>query len=271
MTDDRRSLLARAWDEAAAGYDRYLVPRFEPWLTAAVRAVPDLPPGPIVVPCCGPFPELPALRRLHPGRELVGVDLSAGMVDMARERAAGNDDVRVVQGDATTLGPVVPEGAAAVVSVFGLQQLPDPPAAIADWASVLRPSGRLSVVFWPSDSDSPDGPFTLMRRVLASRRPAPDLSWEHELIARITSTGATVDRDEELVFPMSHPDAETVFAATTEGGASRALAIERGPEFMAEVRAEFLAQAPAGEWRHYPRARLIVAQARAVDSAGSRT
>lgn len=84
-------LLARAWDEAAPGYERYFVPRFAPSVATAVGALDegDLPPGPVLVPCCGTFPELPALVRRHPRREIVGIDLSAGMARLARERAGG--------------------------------------------------------------------------------------------------------------------------------------------------------------------------------------
>ena len=38
---------------------------------------------------------------------------------------------------------------AALFSVFGLQQLPDPEAAIAAWVNVLAPGGVAVVVYWP--------------------------------------------------------------------------------------------------------------------------
>jgi len=65
--------------------------------------VTSAPPGPLVVPCCETFPELPALAEQHPRREIVGIDLPAGMVRLARERAAGQRLARVMQGDAATL------------------------------------------------------------------------------------------------------------------------------------------------------------------------
>ena len=139
----RRALLARAWDEAALRYERYFVPRFAPWVAAAAHAIAGttLPAGPILVPCCGPFPELPALLNSHPKRDIIGIDLSATMVRLARTRATGLPRVRVVQGDATTLRRHWPGTSAGVVSVFGLQQLPDPEAALADWVGALRPGG----------------------------------------------------------------------------------------------------------------------------------
>lgn len=259
--DERRARLARAWDEAAPGYEQYFVPRFAPWVATAVDALnsrPEVPAGPILVPCCGTFPELPALLQDHSGREIVGIDLSEGMVRLARQRAAGRPNVQVVEGDATELCSRWPGRSAGVVSVFGLQQLPDPGRALSDWVGTLRPGGRLSVVFWPSPTESV-GPFALLDRVLAGRRPAADDSWQGRLADHLTSGGATVERDESLTFEMSHPDAATFWAAMTDGGPLRALVIARGEAFMSDLRQRFMELAPSGPWRHSPRARWIVA------------
>lgn len=259
---DRQADLARSWDEAADGYERYFVPRFAPWVATAVGAVAGrtLPPGVILVPCCGTFPELPALRASHPGREIVGIDLSAGMVELARQRAADHPGVRVAQGDAARLGPAWRAACAGVISVFGLQQLPDPEAAIGDWTAALRPGGWLSVVFWPSATDE-DGPFAMVDRVLEGHRTTGRASaWEDQLAQVVTAAGAIVERDEDVIHPMEHPDAETYWTAATTGGSLRALAKARGDAFMSARREEFLRLAPSGRWRHLPRARWIVAR-----------
>lgn len=258
---DRLARLARGWDEAAEGYERYYVPRFAPWVTAAVRAVAeeDLPDGPVLVPCCGTFPELDALVEHLPGREVVGIDLSEGMVRLARERAAERPGVRVVQGDASTLEPRWSGRCAAVVSVFGLQQLPEPEDAVRSWAAALRPGGRLSVVYWPHVTES-DGPFARTARVVRRHVPSGDGSWEDRLVPALTATGAVVERDERVSFEMTHPDAAAFFEANTRSGPLRPLADDRGPEFVDRLRAEFLGGAPAGEWRHRPAARHLVAR-----------
>jgi len=259
---ERRALLARAWDEAAQEYEQYFVPRFAQWVATAVHAVTEapLPLGPILVPCCGTFPELPALVAGHPEREIVGIDLSAGMVRLARERAAGWPQVRVVQGDAATLDRRWSKACAGVVSVFGLQQLPDPEIASINWIRALRPGGCLSVVFWPREVEE-KGPFALLDRVLVDHRPRNDAPWEARLGEAIVAAGGTVERDEYLSFPMDHPDARTFWDAFTNGGPLRALAIARGQEVMRGLREEFIRLAPTGPWRHLPRARWIVARA----------
>jgi SAM-dependent methyltransferase len=263
MRDDseRRALLARAWDDAAPEYERYFVPRFSPWVATAVRAVAEtaLPLGPILVPCCGTFPELPALVAGHPEREIVGIDLSAAMVRLARERAAGWPQVRVVEDDAGSLDRHWSGSCAGVVSVFGLQQLPDPKTAMSNWTQALRPGGCLSVVYWPRKVEE-SGPFALLDEVLVNHRPPDDGLWEARLGEAVTAAGGTVERDEYLSFPVSHPDAETFWDAFTHGGPLRALAIARGDRVMRGLREEFLRLGPANEWRHKPRARWIVAR-----------
>ena len=215
--------LARAWDEAADGYERYFVPRFAPWVKTAVSALiaQPLPDGPAVVPCCGTFPELPELRTIDPQREIVGIDLSAGMVALARQRAAGMRQVRVIEGDAATLAA---QSCAAVVSVFGLQQLPDPEAAMASWTAALRPGGLLSVVFWPAQSEV-EGPFAVLYKVLADRRPPSDVTWEQRLAAAV---GAEIEKDELVAFPMEHESAAEIWDAMAHSGPLRALANARG-------------------------------------------
>jgi SAM-dependent methyltransferase len=269
LTDHAEQLarVARGWDEAASGYETYYVPRFAPWVTLAVRAITTeaVPDGPVLVPCCGTFPELPVLVEHLPDREIVGIDLSAGMVRLARTRAAQYPRVRVVRGDASTLDPSWSGRCAAVVSVFGLQQLPEPDLAIRSWAAALRPGGRLSVVFWP-DVTEHHGPFALLADVLHRDVPASDSSWERRLVPSLRAQGIEVERDEPARYPMSHPDAATFFDAHTRSGPLRPLAAARGDAFVTRLREEFLRRAPAGEWRHEPRARHIVARRTVVPS-----
>jgi SAM-dependent methyltransferase len=249
--NERRSRIAQGWDEAAVGYETYFVPRFAPWVKVAVEALGEVPDGPVLVPCCGTFPELDLLGPRFPGRPIVGIDLSAEMVRLARERASGLPEVDVLQGDAATLDPRWSGACAAVVSVFGLQQLPDPVAAMQSWYDALRPGGLMCVVYWPGVTEE-TGPFAVVAEVIGTRS---DHSWEDQLL--IALDGAVIERDELVSRPMTHPDAATYFDAANRSGSMRALALERGDDFIAELRKKYLQRAPTGEWTHHPNARLI--------------
>jgi SAM-dependent methyltransferase len=245
----RRQQLAAGWDAAAQGYERYFVPRFAPWVSAAVATLDSLPPGPILVPCCGTFPELPPLLERYPDREIVGIDLSPGMVSLARARCADRPRMRVLVGDAATLDPAWIGRCAAVLSVFGLQQLPDPPLALQSWRSALAPGGVLSVVYWPGVTES-EGPFALLRALRGGDSSPSPSPWESGL----TLPSTILLRDELLSYPMTHPDAATFFAEYVHNGPMRS-----APSAVVdELRPEFLRRAPSGPWTHYPRARLMV-------------
>jgi SAM-dependent methyltransferase len=261
---DPQHVLERSWDEAADGYEAYFVPRFAPWVAATTQPVADaaLPDGPILVPCCGPFPELDGLIERFPERDIVGIDLSAGMLRRAQARAAGQPRVRLVHGDAATLDPAWTGHCAAVVSVFGLQQLPHPDAALRSWVGALRPGGLLSVTFWPDVTET-DGPFALLDEVAGEPGPGEPVSSElpdPPFGPVLTAAGATVLRDAARAYPITHPSAAAYFDAVTESGPLRALALRRGPAYIAELRERYLRQAPAGEWTHQPRAWHLLAR-----------
>lgn len=72
---------------------------------------------------------------------VVGVDVSAGMLTLARRRVPGAEFVR---GDAAALP--FPDGAFDVaVCAAGVFFLPDMPDGVREWARVVRPGGRVVV------------------------------------------------------------------------------------------------------------------------------
>ncbi|WP_435062686.1 class I SAM-dependent methyltransferase [Halobaculum sp. EA56] len=82
----------------------------------------------------------PVLNRLPHGVEGIGVDLSASMLDLARERT----DAALVRGDLTRL-PVASDAADAVTALHSVIHVPvsEHPAVFSEFARVLRPGGRL--------------------------------------------------------------------------------------------------------------------------------
>jgi arsenite methyltransferase len=107
-----------------------------------------LQPGERVVDigCGAGIDSLIAARMVAPEGQVIGVDMTPAMLDMARKsaREAGSGNVEFLEGLAESLP--VPDGWADVVISNGvLNLLPDKLAALQEMARVLKPSGRLQI------------------------------------------------------------------------------------------------------------------------------
>ncbi|HEX6310879.1 MAG TPA: methyltransferase domain-containing protein [Acidimicrobiia bacterium] len=89
--------------------------------------------------------------RLAAGGTALGVDLSSGMVELARRRAAeqGVDNAEFLQADAQ-IHPFDPGVRDVAISRTGTMFFGDPVAAFANIARALRPDGRLALLVWQS-------------------------------------------------------------------------------------------------------------------------
>jgi ubiquinone/menaquinone biosynthesis C-methylase UbiE len=110
----------------------------------SMDAIAEVPDGGTVVDCpCGAGP---ALRVVPADGSIryVGADLSPAMIRRARKRAAarGLTEVELIEADATEL-PLPAASADLFCSYWGLHCFPDPAAALAEAARVLKPGGRL--------------------------------------------------------------------------------------------------------------------------------
>jgi|SRR5579862_1722324 len=97
---------------------------------------------------CGPGMEIPALAALVPGGEVVGVDLSAGMVVTAHERARreGIFNTAFVQADALNL-PADFEGRFDLIFCCNsFHHYPDPLAALKEMRRVLSDDGKAIII-----------------------------------------------------------------------------------------------------------------------------
>jgi SAM-dependent methyltransferase len=90
---------------------------------------------------CGTGKQLAADRARFPRMTLVGVDRSAGMLQVARRRA---EDVSWVQGDAQTL-PLATASVDYATNQFSYPHISDKRRFAAEVFRVLRPGGRLVV------------------------------------------------------------------------------------------------------------------------------
>ena len=113
-----------------------------------------LEPGLVLDVCCGTGDITEQIARAHPDVLVVGLDFSAGMLEVARERVAGLDNVLLVEGDAMDLPFDAATFDAAVVS-FGLRNTPDYEQVLRQMARVTRPGGTVACL----DASVPDAAF----------------------------------------------------------------------------------------------------------------
>jgi SAM-dependent methyltransferase len=100
--------------------------------------------------CCGAGASaIPAARAVGPSGQVLGIDVAAPMLELARARAAceGLEQVSFRQGDATRTG--LPSGGfGAVMCVFGVFFAPDMAGFVAEMWRLVRPGGVLAVTTW---------------------------------------------------------------------------------------------------------------------------
>src|SRR5262249_49827176 len=140
---------AREGEQWVAEADRYdaMLQSFG----AAVLAAASLSPGERVadVGCGNGAMTIDAARRVGPNGRALGIDISIPMLDLARRRAkeAGVGNVEFVEADAQ-VHPFGGGSLDAILSRFGVMFFDDPQAAFANFASALRPRGRIALVCW---------------------------------------------------------------------------------------------------------------------------
>jgi ubiquinone/menaquinone biosynthesis C-methylase UbiE len=130
--------------------DRLIKPYGDAMLAAA-----DVQPGEAVldVGCgCGDTSLAAAVLVGAKGR-IVGVDVSAPMLAVARRRAEGIGNVTFREADASQAA--LPGPFDLLVSRFGVMFFDNPPAAFRHLRSALRPGGRLAFVCWQMAADNP--------------------------------------------------------------------------------------------------------------------
>ncbi|TVZ01579.1 class I SAM-dependent methyltransferase [Trebonia kvetii] len=129
----------RVWDKSAPRYDKQiaffekLIGGGREWLTSRAR-------GRVLEVAVGTGRNLPHYPAETP---VTGIELSPGMVAIARRRAADiGRDFDLLEGDAEHL-PFGDASFDTVVCALSLCTIPDPAAAIGEMRRVLVPGGRL--------------------------------------------------------------------------------------------------------------------------------
>jgi demethylmenaquinone methyltransferase/2-methoxy-6-polyprenyl-1,4-benzoquinol methylase len=144
--------IARRYDltntVVSAGLDTY-------WRRCVARRVGGYAAQAILDVACGTGSVLQQLvHYCPPTTQLLGVDLTAAMLQVGRRRlakAALGRDLHLCAGDAHAL-PYAEQSCDVVTMVFGVRNFANPHAALAECYRVLRPAGYLCIVefSWPS-------------------------------------------------------------------------------------------------------------------------
>ena len=136
----RTERVRRYWDRTATRYDERVARVEERYLVPSRRWVCERAVGEVLEVAVGSGLNLP---HYPPEAKLIGVDLSEGMLQLARGRATtARCGVELLQADGAQL-PFEDESFDAVVCTFSLCGFPDPRAGVKDMIRVLRPGGSL--------------------------------------------------------------------------------------------------------------------------------
>jgi len=135
-------------------YERWLVaPLFQPWAEIVLDRARLRPGDRVLDVACGTgIVARAAANRLSGTGHVVGVDVSAAMLAVARRVEPGID---WREGDASALPLADAERFDAVVCQQGLQFFPDKPAAAREMRRALGLGGRLVVAVWKSLAETP--------------------------------------------------------------------------------------------------------------------
>jgi len=134
------------FDQVSTHYDRtnavLSVGNAALWRLQATRAVDPQPGERILDIAAGTGTSSVALT--HTGAHVVAADFSAGMIQVGRERHAGNPLIEFVQADATAL-PFADDEFDVVTISFGLRNVVEPRKALAEFFRVTKPGGRVVI------------------------------------------------------------------------------------------------------------------------------
>ena len=155
--------VAAMFDQVSTRYDRtnavLSVGNAALWRVATTRAVAPRAGETILDVAAGTGTSSASLARN--GASVVAADFSEGMIEVGRQRQAGNPFVRFVQADAMAL-PFDDDAFDAVTISFGLRNIVDPKKALAEFYRVVKPGGRVVICEFSQPPLAPD-PRGLLR------------------------------------------------------------------------------------------------------------
>ncbi len=151
MTNPRDEAIARAIATYNSAADTFDAAPLSFWSRYGQRTIDrlELQPGDKVLDvCCGTGASaIPAAIAVGSTGSVLGVDVSEGLLELARVKAQDLDNIEFRNHDCMALG--LPDGSFdAIVCVFGIFFLPDMTAALQELWRMVKPGGKLAITSW---------------------------------------------------------------------------------------------------------------------------
>jgi SAM-dependent methyltransferase len=278
MNDEQTTLwngtAGRAWVESQEQLDRLM----QPMLEVLVDAIPPRSVWRVLDVGCGTgATTLAVARRLGPGSDAVGIDISAPMIDAARARAERERSPATFLCADAQNHPFDAASFDLVVSRFGVMFFDDPARAFANLRRAARAGAGLRSLVWRGPSENPF--MTTAERAAAPSLPsippreldAPGqfAFSDPERVRRILDVAGWGDVDIRPVdLPCAFPEAELIPYFTRFGPLGRVLheldEAAREP-LVKSVRSAFEPYVHGAEVRFTAACWLIAARASRVD------
>ena len=219
------------YDEVAVDYARLIAPKYRPIAELVARRLPPQVAGCVVELAVGTGLLTTLLApRVAPGSRYVGVDVSPGMLAVAREVVPAHVELAV--SDVRDL-PLADSTADLAVSSLGPVQ--DSVEALTEVRRVLKPGGRLALVTW----DEGYAEMALLDRVRARLGVEP---YPTGVVVgarqRLAATGFTRVQVERVHLDVTHDSVTDYVAYRAAFGALPWLDPARQPEARAALREE---------------------------------
>ena len=241
------------WVEEQARTDIMLAP-----IAEALLARAKAQPGETVLDVgsgCGDT-SIELARHVLPGGRVVGLDVSAPMVALAKKLSGARDNLEFIVADAAT-HPFAAPFADLLISRFGVMFFGDPTAAFANLRKALKPNGRIVFACWRKFDENPWMQVPLRAAYahvphlpqVGPEEPGPFSFADPDRVTRIlTESGFTTPRltpvDLMLDIAAGGGLDQAMQQATTIGATSRALQDQPQAAFDAALGAIRLALTP---------------------------